>query len=270
MENIEYVNPKELVVGENSRWRVDSNLSELMEGIKQIGILQPIVARQEDKMVICGNRRLAAATKLGLDVVPVIFRKDIDDKRLLILNIQENIQRKDISSIEIGRICDTLTKESRFKLSIGELSTELGISENRVKVCLDVFRRLPSEFRNKVVYISKGEGRKYGELPENVVFAILNYNRSFKRIGEEDLKFFLKEAGERKLTVAQIRLVGLLAMKGSSFRKALKEVENYRVIRLDLVALKTELGDVFKKEKTNNQVELFTKIVGREYPNLLF
>jgi len=31
MENIHQINPSELVVGENSRWRVDSNLSELME-----------------------------------------------------------------------------------------------------------------------------------------------------------------------------------------------------------------------------------------------
>ncbi len=270
MEKIEYVSPEELVVGENSRWRVDSNLSQLMEGIKQVGILQPIVAREEDKMIICGNRRLAAASKLNLEKVPVIFRKNVDDKKLLILNLQENIQRKDISSIEIGRLCDTLMKEGKFKLSVGEMSTELGLPESRVKVCLDVFRRLPPEFRNKVVYVSNGKSRKYGELPENVVFAILNYNRSFKKISSQDLKLFLKEAGEKKLTTAQIRLIGLITMRGVSFRQALKQVENYRVIRLDLVALKTELGSVFKKEKINNQVELFSKIIRREYPNLLF
>jgi ParB/RepB/Spo0J family partition protein len=270
METIQDINPKDLNVGENSRWRVDSNLSELMEGIKHVGILQPIVAREEDNLVICGNRRLAAATKLGMETVPVRFLKGIDEKQLLILNLQENIQRKDISSIEIGRLCDTLLKKSRFKTSIGELSTEIGINENRVKVCIDVFRRLPPEFRNKVVYVSNGKSRKYGDLPENVVFAILNFNRSYKKLGKDDILTFLKEAGDRKLTVAQIRLIGILTNRGVSFKNSLKQVDNYRILRLDLIALKTEYGAVAKKEKVNNQNELFTKIVSREYPNLLF
>ena len=109
-EQIIFENPKDLVVGENSRFRAESNQSELMESIKQNGILQPIVARKEDKVVIMGNRRLAAATKLGLDFVPVRYMESIDDKTLLILNLTENIQRKDIEIKDVVANANSMLK----------------------------------------------------------------------------------------------------------------------------------------------------------------
>jgi len=270
MEEIIFENTDKLVIGENSRWRANSNLEELMEGIKQVGILQPIVARKEDKVVICGNRRLAAAIKLGLENVPVRFLSNIDDKKLLILNLQENMQRKDITSLEIGKLCDSMLKNSKFKLSLGELAVSLGISEHRVKVCLETFRRLPPDFRKNVVHITTTGQRKTGDLPENVVFAILNFNRTYRRLNEKQIILFLKEAADKKLTTSQIRLIGILYTRGMELKDCLKQVENYKIIRLDLIALKTELGDVSHKEKIKAQNELFKKIVSYKYPNLLF
>ena len=104
---IQYVNPKKLKFKANARWRADSNLSELMESIKQHGIQQPIVARAEDETIVFGHRRNGAAIKLGMEKVPVIFRKGISDKEANILNLLENMQRKDVTSIEIGKQCDT-------------------------------------------------------------------------------------------------------------------------------------------------------------------
>ena len=267
---ISYVDPSSLKVGDNSRFRTDEDLSELMESIKQHGFVQPITARIEDKMVICGNRRLASVIKLGLDTIPVIFIPKIDDKTLLILNLLENMQRKDISSIEIGKRVDSMLKNTKFKMSLSELATSLGVSDNRIKVCLDTFKKLPPEWRTKVVHLDSSRKRKFGDLPENIVFAILNFNRSYKQLNGEELNLLLKETSNRKLTLSQIALIGLLVNSGMPLKIALKEINLYTIARLNFIVLKTELGSVQKKEGILGKQALFDHIIKKSYPNLVY
>ena len=269
-DKIIWENPNNLKIGENSRFRADSNLAELMESIKQNGILQPIVARKEDKQIIMGYRRWASAIKLGFEKVPVRYMEGIDDKTLLILNLTENIQRKDISSIEIGRICDIMVKNAKFKISISELAIAVGVPMNRIKTCVDAFKHLPAEFRDKVVHMEVGMGRKIGELPENIVFAILNFNRVYKKISADETKLLLKKASENLLSISQIALLGRLFSAGMPFKKAIKEIDIYTVMRIDLIAMKTELASVMKKEGISGKNALIIKIVKDRYPNLLY
>jgi len=267
---ISYVDPLSLKIGENSRWRISEDVSELMESIKQHGILQPITARQEDKQVICGNRRLSSAIKLGMPQIPVIFISGVDDRQLSILNLMENMQRKDISSIEIGRQCDIMLKNTKFKMSISELATSIGVKENRIKICIDVFKHLPEEYRNKVVHMNFSKERKFGDLPENIVFAILNFGRSYKHLDYQEMKLLLKETAEKKLTLSHIHLIGHLFTSGMPLKKALKEVTYYTIARLNFVILKTELANVEKKEKIIGKQALFDKIIKKIYPNLIY
>lgn len=270
-ENIEYVNPKDLKFRENARWRLDTNLNELMESIKQHGILQPIIARKEDKSIICGHRRIASALNLQMDKVPVIFKRGISDKEANFLNLMENIQRKDITSMEIGRLCDSMLKEKKFKTSISEIAVSIGINENRVKICLEAFKRLPSEYRNKVVHLDNSRKRKFGDLPENVVMAILNLCRHSKeKYGSKELDFLLKKTGEEKLTVAHINLIGLLVDGGMPLKQAIKNLDLYEIARLNFILLKSELGWVRKKEGISGKKELFDNIIKKSYPNLIF
>lgn len=269
-EQIIMEDPVKLKVGDNSRFRTDANLSELMESVKQNGILQPIVARFEDKKVICGNRRLAAAVKLELSSVPVRYLKGINDKQVEILNLLENIQRKDISSIEIGRKVDSLLKNTSFKISITEIATSLGMSVNRIKVCLFAFKALPEKFRDKMVHLINSQHKKYGELSENLIFSILNFSRLYKVINNKELNLFLEEALEEKLTIGQVNLIGKLYTSGMPFKLALKEVKNYTILRVDLPALKTELASVQKKEGIFTKNDLICKIIREKYPNLIY
>ncbi|MCK9370047.1 ParB/RepB/Spo0J family partition protein [Candidatus Dojkabacteria bacterium] len=269
-ETIIWENPTKLVIDKNSRFRIDENLSELMESIKQNGVLQPISVRSEDKHVICGNRRLGASLKLGLNEVPVRYIEGIDDKQLLILNLMENMQRKDITSIEIGRQCDLMLKDSSFKLSVAELATKIGVSHSRIKNCVNIFKRLPPEFRKNVVHEVSSAERKYGDLPENIVTTILNFSTSFKKINDTEMKLLLTKTANDKITISELNLIGWMYMFGIPFRKVLKQYKLYKIMRVNLFALRTELGSVMKKEKTNNQNELVNKIVAEKYPNLLY
>jgi len=269
-EIIEHVNPSTLKIGENSRFRVERDLTELMESIKQNGILQPISARKEDKKIICGNRRLAAAIKLGYEKVPVRFIPNIDDKQLLILNLMENIQRKDISSIEIGKQADTLLKTTKFKMSMSELATVLGVKVSRIKTCLDAFKRMPEKFRSRVVHLDSSRDRRFGDLPEAIVFAILNYGRDYKKLSYNEINMLFETAAKNNLTVAEINLIGHLNLSGMPLHKAIKENDNYSISRCNFIVLKTELEAALKKEGVTTKSALFEKLVRRSYPNLIY
>jgi ParB family transcriptional regulator, chromosome partitioning protein len=76
-------------------------LAALADSIRQHGLLQPIVVRRAASgyEVIAGERRLRAATQVGLDEVPVVIR-DADPQARLELALIENIQREDLSPLE--------------------------------------------------------------------------------------------------------------------------------------------------------------------------
>lgn len=76
-------------------------LAALAESIRLHGLLQPIVVRRTATgyEVIAGERRLRAATQLGLEEVPVVLR-DADPQNRLELALIENIQREDLSPLE--------------------------------------------------------------------------------------------------------------------------------------------------------------------------
>lgn len=269
-EEIVLENPKSLVIGENSRWRVDSNSDELMESIKQHGILQPIVARKEDKVVICGNRRLGATLKLGLDKIPVRYLSGVTDKQLMLFNLTENMQRKDISSIEIGRWIDTMLKNKNFKINEKEISVSLGIPYTRVKTCLLAFKSLPPKFRSNITYGIESKLRKNEDLPESIVFAILNFSRYYKPLDQKDVEDLFEATMKNKFSISHINLIGTLMLRGMPLKRAIKECDLYEVKRLNFPVLKTEFASVMRERKTSTSTDTFTSIIKERYPNLLF
>jgi ParB family transcriptional regulator, chromosome partitioning protein len=76
-------------------------LQELIDSIRQHGILQPLLVRQIDggHELIAGERRWRAAQEIGLTQVPVIIRR-ATDLEVLELSLIENLQRTDLNPIE--------------------------------------------------------------------------------------------------------------------------------------------------------------------------
>jgi ParB family chromosome partitioning protein len=79
----------------------DEDLQELAESLDAHGLLQPLVVRKVDDryQLIAGERRLRAAIKAGWAEVPVQIR-EINDREMAELAIVENLQRKDLNSLE--------------------------------------------------------------------------------------------------------------------------------------------------------------------------
>jgi ParB family chromosome partitioning protein len=79
----------------------DADLAELAASLGEHGLVQPIVvrARGDRFQLIAGQRRLAAARKLGWEKVPVRVL-DVDDRQMSEIAIVENLQRRDLDALE--------------------------------------------------------------------------------------------------------------------------------------------------------------------------
>src|SRR6266536_2646989 len=86
-------------------------LQELMNSIRQHGIIQPLIVREVATAspsgggagarfeLIAGERRWRAAQEIGLTEVPAIIRS-ANDLEVLELSLIENLQRADLNPIE--------------------------------------------------------------------------------------------------------------------------------------------------------------------------
>ncbi len=82
----------------------DGALAELTASLGEHGLVQPIVvrARGDRYQLIAGQRRLAAARRLGWAKLPVRVL-DVDDRQMSEIAIVENLQRRDLDALEKAR-----------------------------------------------------------------------------------------------------------------------------------------------------------------------
>src|SRR5438067_432374 len=73
----------------NPRRIGEAELEALCRSIRQYGLVQPVLARRDDSVVIGGHQRLLAARKLGFTTVPVIYL-DLPAEQARLLNLALN------------------------------------------------------------------------------------------------------------------------------------------------------------------------------------
>ena len=103
-EQIKEVALSELHTFKNHPFKVsdDAKMEEMVESVKQYGILVPAIARARVEggyELISGHRRHHAATLAGLETMPVMI-KDCSDDEATVIMVDANIQREDISISE--------------------------------------------------------------------------------------------------------------------------------------------------------------------------
>ncbi len=106
-------------------------LQELVNSIRQHGIIQPLIVRAVDGRyeLIAGERRWRAAQELGLADVPVIVRS-ANDLEVLELSLIENLQRTDLNAIEEAQGYARLAGE--FRLRQEDIALKVGRSRAAV------------------------------------------------------------------------------------------------------------------------------------------
>ncbi len=110
---------------------VESPLDDLMESIRQHGIIQPLIVRPVNGKLelIAGERRWRASKKLGLATVPVIER-EASDREVLEMALIENLQREDLNPMEEAAGYVRLAEE--FTLKQDEIAARVGKSRASV------------------------------------------------------------------------------------------------------------------------------------------
>lgn len=110
---------------------VEAPLDDLMESIRQHGIIQPLIVRAVDGKLelIAGERRWRASRKLGLTTVPVIER-EASDRDVLEMALIENLQREDLNPMEEAAGYVRLAEE--FSLKQDDIATRVGKSRASV------------------------------------------------------------------------------------------------------------------------------------------
>lgn len=157
-------------------------ISELSQSIKDHGIIQPLVLKQEGNkyIIIAGERRWRAAKLAGIQEIPAIIM-DVSNREVMEISLIENIQRQDLNPIEEAKAFNRLIKE--FNLTHEELSLKIGKSRTAITNTMRLLNlddRVQQYLMESV--ISEGHGR--------ALLAILDKDLQYKiaqKVIDEDL-----------------------------------------------------------------------------------
>ena len=107
-------------------------LQELVASIREVGVLDPILVRAIGPQrfeIIAGERRWRAAQQVGLSEIPALVR-ELSDQQVALIALVENLQREDLSPLEIAQSLRQLIAE--FKLTQEQAADKIGRSRAAV------------------------------------------------------------------------------------------------------------------------------------------
>jgi len=167
--------------------RLDINpqeLDELIQSIRTVGILQPIIVRpinSGDFEIVVGQRRFIAATKIGLKTIPAVVREYSDDE-VVELNLIENIQRTELSAVEKGRSCkELMEKYPRIYPNVDAVASKIGVSGTTLRSWLQLVEA-PIELQRMVAPTPKiGVPRETGKIDWDTAVSITRRIESKER-----------------------------------------------------------------------------------------
>lgn len=103
----------------------DEALGELVDSIREHGVLQPLLVRADADayQLIAGERRLRAAREAGLETVPAIVM-EVSDQQAVEITLIENLQREDLNPIEEAEGYQALADQ--FNLTQEQIAGRVG------------------------------------------------------------------------------------------------------------------------------------------------
>lgn len=173
----------------------EDHLSELMESIREHGVIQPIIVRKSlnGYEIVAGERRWRATKALNKETIPVVVR-EFTDEQVMEVALIENLQREDLNPVEIATAYEKIMK--KFNLTQEELALKLGKSRPNVANFLRLLQ-LPQSILSEVSdgKLSMGHARALITLENEkqqieIAKEVVNKNWSVRKLEEEikDLK----------------------------------------------------------------------------------
>jgi len=208
------------------RYFEPTKMQQLIESIKAHGILENLLVRPipgKDGLyeLIAGERRFRAAIAVGLEMVPVTIKSNLNDEQALQLALMENLQREDLNAVEeTEAILQLLTLHLgvspeqvtyllyRMEYEAKRQVTHNIISNDQIEIITRVFSTLGKFTWESFVSNRLPLLRLNGEILSLIGEGKLTYTKAIAiaRVKEDDLRAaMLKDAIAQKLTVAQIK-----------------------------------------------------------------
>jgi len=179
-------------------------LRELVESVREKGILQPLLVRPTPGgyELVAGERRLRAAQAAGLETVPAMVRK-LSDREVLEATIVENVQRADLNAIELAEGYHRLAHE--FSLSQEEIAKRVGKDRVTVANALRLLK-LPAQVKQAVVEgkLSGGHARALLAAPAERLLEIFTAAVR-KGLSVREVEELCKAVGKRRRTRKPVR-----------------------------------------------------------------
>ncbi len=127
-------------------------LSELVNSIKEKGVLEPILVRKKEQRyeIISGERRFRAAVEAGFKEIPCI-EVDVSDNEALEIALIENLQRKDLTPFEesygLKLLCEL------YGYTHKEIAQKIGKSRSSITESISI-SKIPSDIVEKCKQLS--------------------------------------------------------------------------------------------------------------------
>ncbi len=176
-------------------------LEELTNSIKERGIIQPLIVRksedQNDKFeLIAGERRWQAAQSAGLHEVPAVVI-EANNLKSLELAIIENVQRKDLNTIEEAESYKNLIEN--FNYDQDKVSKFIGKSRSHISNSIRLLS-LPDKLIDMIRHekISQGHAKILIGLENALLIAEKIIKKKLSVRQTENLVRFLKKAPNKR------------------------------------------------------------------------
>jgi len=158
------------------------SLQELANSIKVHGVVEPIIVKKSihGYELVAGERRTKASKIAGRETIPAII-KDFSDQEMMDIAILENIQREDLSAIELAEGFQKYIDNTG--LTQEEIAVKFGKSRSYITNLLGLLK-LPKTVRDQIntKEISPSHARVLSKLED-----VNTINELANRIVKEDL-----------------------------------------------------------------------------------
>tara|TARA_B100000989_G_scaffold137364_1_gene102056 strand:+ start:6853 stop:7704 length:852 start_codon:yes stop_codon:yes gene_type:complete len=232
-------------------------LEELTNSIKERGIIQPLIVRksedQNDKFeLIAGERRWQAAQSAGLHEVPAVII-EANNLKSLELAIIENVQRKDLNTIEEAESYKNLIEN--FDYDQDKVSKFIGKSRSHISNSIRLLS-LPDKLIDMIRQekISQGHAKILIGLENALLIAEKIIKKKLSVRQTESLVRLLKKAGKNKNN-----------LKDTNIISTENELTNKIGMRVILNNKKNNSGSLTFQYKGLDQLDRLIKIVKNYY-----
>lgn len=252
-------------------------LQELANSIKKYGIIEPLILRKipNGYEVIAGERRLKAASLVGLTQVPAIIM-EINDQASAELAIVENLQRQSLTPIEEAKAYQNLAENSNSKEIADLMSKEEKEINNKMKL-LKLSKNVQEALQNNE--ISEGHAKALlqleNEQEENAMLERIKKERLTVKQVQEIIKENKEKVEEIDINPNMQKVLSgldIVNKKSNTFDDVEPEIVEDKMDKTQMInidAIKASAQDINHEEQTadiNDLLKVDESIPKQEQP----